>query len=269
MRWPLKVVRTVSRVLVPGLLVLVGLAALLAARPRPSPEAVVRDLEKEMAARPAEAFAIARRGADQLAGQPDVVKRLFRTAAQRQRDRLTQLSKDQVVELADVYARTLDDPKTAEEVRRRWLRQREAALPAGDARGRVELAQLVLDWFSDREWAARLCLEAIQLDPQSNAASDMLQHQLDYELTEGGWMRRSDVVRAGKSLRQKIQRGMTPYQVRGRLGPPKRVGRQILYKRYLEQWTYDGPGPLIVEFDCVKGQEAHVLNVHQPNPTKP
>ncbi len=53
--------------------------------------------------------------------------------------------------------------------------------------------------------------------------------------------------------------GMTPDQVRQVLGPPRRIGRQVLYQRYIEQWVYDTPRPLRLEFDCRRGQLPSLL----------
>jgi hypothetical protein len=60
----------------------------------------------------------------------------------------------------------------------------------------------------------------------------------------------------------KVRIGMKPAEVLQLLGKPKHIGRQILYRRYLEQWVYDHPAPLWIDFECVKGQEAHVVTVH-------
>jgi hypothetical protein len=56
-----------------------------------------------------------------------------------------------------------------------------------------------------------------------------------------------------------LRPGMTPEQVREVLGPPRRIGRQIFYQRYLEQWVYDTPRPLRLEFDCRRGQAPSLL----------
>jgi hypothetical protein len=58
-----------------------------------------------------------------------------------------------------------------------------------------------------------------------------------------------------------LRAGMTAAQVRDLLGPPKHVARQILYARYLEQWTYDDPVGVRIEFDWRKGQERQILTV--------
>lgn len=55
--------------------------------------------------------------------------------------------------------------------------------------------------------------------------------------------------------------GMTQDDVLLRHGPPRRVARQILYRRYLEQWIYDGATALRVEFDCPRGKAPVVIAV--------
>jgi hypothetical protein len=60
---------------------------------------------------------------------------------------------------------------------------------------------------------------------------------------------------------QQLRPGMTPVEVRKLLGPPQRVARQVLYHRYLEQWVYDAPAPVRVEFDCPSGQPARLVSV--------
>jgi hypothetical protein len=66
-----------------------------------------------------------------------------------------------------------------------------------------------------------------------------------------------------------VRPGMTPDEVRRRLGPPRRVARQVLYRRYLEQWVYDGPDAVRIEFDCPRGQRPQVLTVQPLLPPKP
>jgi hypothetical protein len=57
----------------------------------------------------------------------------------------------------------------------------------------------------------------------------------------------------------KLQRGMTPEQVRRIVGSPKYIARQILYHRYREQWLYDTPTPVRLTFDCPRGQKPQLL----------
>ncbi len=58
-----------------------------------------------------------------------------------------------------------------------------------------------------------------------------------------------------------VQRGMTPDQVRGLIGAPHHVCRQILYHRCVEQWIYDSVFQLRLEFDRPLGQEARLQSV--------
>ena len=69
--------------------------------------------------------------------------------------------------------------------------------------------------------------------------------------------------------REQVQRGLWPDQVRDLIGPPKRVARQILYQHYLEQWVYDAPFDLRIEFDCPRGQQPQVQSVQPLRPNRP
>ncbi len=51
---------------------------------------------------------------------------------------------------------------------------------------------------------------------------------------------------------------LTPDQLRERLGPPPHVSRQLLYHRYIEQWTYDQPWRIKVEIDYPRGRPLHL-----------
>jgi hypothetical protein len=74
---------------------------------------------------------------------------------------------------------------------------------------------------------------------------------------------------AAARKKDRVHPGMTPKQVREMLDEPTRISRQILHRRQLEQWYYDKPIPLWIEFNCVKGQEPYVLTVQGIGPAKP
>jgi hypothetical protein len=57
------------------------------------------------------------------------------------------------------------------------------------------------------------------------------------------------------------QKGMTLADVQQRLGRPGRIDRQILYRRHIEQWVYENPHPILVQFSCVRGEEPVVTAV--------
>lgn len=67
----------------------------------------------------------------------------------------------------------------------------------------------------------------------------------------------------------RIRPGMTADEVRALMGPPKRVAREILYRRYLEFWTYERPQLIWIEFRCEHGQDPRVANVHRTGATLP
>jgi hypothetical protein len=73
--------------------------------------------------------------------------------------------------------------------------------------------------------------------------------------------RPADVVDPREKLAQLHSGQTTVAQARDLLGPPKRVSRQILYARYLEQWTYDDPFNVRIEFGWRKGQERQIQTV--------
>jgi hypothetical protein len=61
----------------------------------------------------------------------------------------------------------------------------------------------------------------------------------------------------------------SPAEVRELLGAPKQILRQVLYRRYVEQWIYDTPLTLCVVLHALKGQEARVQTVLRPGAAKP
>ncbi len=62
---------------------------------------------------------------------------------------------------------------------------------------------------------------------------------------------------------------LPPARVKELLGDPAHVSRQIVHRRYLEQWSYDAPVALCVEFDYQRGREPRVVNVQVLGKAKP
>jgi hypothetical protein len=64
-----------------------------------------------------------------------------------------------------------------------------------------------------------------------------------------------------KVLLTRLRKCKTAAEAQDLLGKPKHVARQILYGRYVEQWTYDDPVAVRIEFDWRKGQEKQIQTV--------
>jgi hypothetical protein len=62
---------------------------------------------------------------------------------------------------------------------------------------------------------------------------------------------------------------LTADQLRQRLGPPPHVSRQILYHRYVEQWTYERPWMIRVEIDSFRDRNQQRVTVQPIAPGKP
>jgi hypothetical protein len=73
--------------------------------------------------------------------------------------------------------------------------------------------------------------------------------------------RAGDMKADPKALLSRLKPGMAATDVRDLLGPPKQVARQILFSRYVEQWMYDDPVAVRIEFDWRKGQEKQIQTV--------
>ena len=71
----------------------------------------------------------------------------------------------------------------------------------------------------------------------------------------------SPVVAARQKPRADLPTGSTPDEVRARLGPPARVGRQLLAHRCVEHWHYGPPHDLRLTFDCPRGQTPQLVRV--------
>jgi hypothetical protein len=66
-----------------------------------------------------------------------------------------------------------------------------------------------------------------------------------------------------------VRPGQSPAEVRDRLGPPVRITRQILFRHYVEQWVYDVPQAVRVEFRCSRGRDPYVAAVLPTPPLRP
>jgi hypothetical protein len=66
-----------------------------------------------------------------------------------------------------------------------------------------------------------------------------------------------------------IRKDITAAKVMERLGQPKRIARQILLGRHVEQWSYEEPILLRIELRGARGEETRVGSVHPLRSKKP
>lgn len=74
------------------------------------------------------------------------------------------------------------------------------------------------------------------------------------------------VFQLSKRFAESVPRTASPLEVQELLGIAKSSSRQILYRRYIEQWVYDSPLTLSVVFEHPKGQEPHLYLVRAEKP---
>jgi hypothetical protein len=73
-------------------------------------------------------------------------------------------------------------------------------------------------------------------------------------LSEEGW----------KEVLQSLSRGMLLRDVQTKLRrPPRRIARQLIAHRYLEQWYYDLPFPTRLDFAFDQGEQPYLLAAPQ------
>jgi len=68
-----------------------------------------------------------------------------------------------------------------------------------------------------------------------------------------------------RRLAREIERSaQSPKEIQAIFGKkiPRTVARQIYFRRYRELWTFEQPVPLIVVFDCIKGNEPKLSTVY-------
>jgi hypothetical protein len=160
-----------------------GILALVSLSPQQGPQPPALNpqaaFEKEMREHPSDALVIARRAAKTF-GEED--KRLNALAVQLQEKNLPQLGFRQVIELAEVMEKKLEDPLAAKRTRISWLRQRGL--------------------------------------------------------------------------------GLSESEVRELVGPPAHVSYQFLFRSQVEQWKYDSPAALVLQFLSPKGNISRLQTVH-------
>lgn len=203
-----------------------------------------RTIAAEVAAHPADAFAIADR-VDKLL--PELAESIrSRALASRAQQVNENLSRPEVLALADQY-RQRGEQLQAEHVIESWLTLRRRKLDPDNVAGLVRLAEDYRTLLSRKAVADRLLIEAWQRNPGAVDIAERLQ-RAGYQLIGDNWASAAEVrarladpieaaIRSGR-----IEPGMSGSQVQRSLGQPQSIARSATSGQIVEIWTYDQAG---------------------------
>jgi len=158
---------------------------------------------------------------------------------------VTQLKVDEMLELRELLVDAGEADK-ADEILKRWFKNREAQLRNEGIDGLIELASLHETLFPDgaRE-AVRVLLEAERRKPGSSIVRQRLESH-GYRQINGDW-KSSEEVRdfenspINRAMREgRVVPGMTQEQVRRALGAPTSISRLLTARHVIEYWVYGG-----------------------------
>jgi hypothetical protein len=111
-----------------------------------------------------------------------------------------------------------------------------------------------------REKAGRDPVRLLELVPLTDAAAAVeLRRRIAKVLAEAPEAERADLARKIAPLLAAA--APTPDDLRLLLGPPPRISRQMVYRRAIEQWTYETPLSLCINWQAAAGQEMQMQAV--------
>jgi hypothetical protein len=220
-------------------------------------DAAQRLVERRMADEPGRAPELAREAAATLGDRPQVVMRLREQGLKEATRDLGALRQGDVEAMARIYRETLNQPEAARDLLRRWLDdQRFHRLSDSDAEGRVILSDQYESLIGDRPTAIELLRSAWRIDPQSKQVADAFRRR-EFRKVNDQWIESPHASSSPETdadpgpgappkpatLRSNALRGLTPHEVRARLGgKPDRIVRSASQGQMIEQWIYHGTG---------------------------
>jgi hypothetical protein len=124
----------------------------------------------------------------------------------------------------------------------------------------LAIARRVADQFADANDRKRFLASAARLQ------KSQLKNLTEVQAADLAKTFETDLSDGQAALQVRLswlkQRAKTQEEVRRLLGPPGRISWQVLYRHQIEQWIYEDPAPLRINFDCAKGLEPQLVNVH-------
>lgn len=212
----------------------------------------------------ADLSALAAEAQQRVPERGELVRDLRQRAARQAAQHPAALERRELLALRD----ELEDLNLADEARAlvvAWLDDARRRLPAGDADGRVALANQFVQWLGDTQTATSLYQEALAIAPQLPEAAEALR-RLGYVRLAEGWRPAAEMTPSslGSVESYAVRPGDTREKVEQKLRRPDSVSRVAAQGRVIEQWRYEGPPALVVTFRLKSGGEAAVTAVDAP-----
>jgi hypothetical protein len=205
-------------------------------------EARRRALELRAEADPLASLALAREALGTIPDRPEVAAALQRRGLAEAPAQVARLRRVDVLELRGLFERE-GKGEEGRALLRAWLEAQRKKLGDGDAEGRVLLAEEYLAQLADRPVAAELLLEAVKLDGSYRAATEALR-RLGYRQEGGTWAAPADgapAATAGVAADgAEPLMGLSPDEVKARLGTPDRRSIEVTQGTLVQQWFYQG-----------------------------
>jgi hypothetical protein len=208
-----------------------------------------RNLERRLADSPSDATTLSEEARAKLPDRPEVALRFREQSLATSEGSVTRMRLSEVEALAKTF-RDDGQPERARAVLKAWLDDQRKRLNPGDVEGQVILAGQYERVLDDRGTAAVLLNDALKVDPQSKGVADAFR-RMGYRKTDKDfWVdpaiegnrpegQATDTPSSGRQGRDGSVLGMSPDQVRKKLGPkPDRIVRSATQNATIEQWIY-------------------------------
>ncbi len=219
-------------------------------------DCVTQSLKLRVAADPAKVAGFAVEARTQLPDRPELAAELRKRDLDTAGANVARLRRTEMLDLEKTYREELKQPAKARELVVAWLDARKTALRPTSADAHTDLAKEYLALLKDRATATDLLNKALEIDPNSQEASDQFQ-RLGFVKSNGVWTdpQATAAKPANDAPATPAERdvdsylGLTPAEIRAQLGEPKRVSRLATQGRVSLQWVYDsGKGTQSIDF---------------------
>ncbi len=223
------------------------------------------DILKKLGTGGSNGFEIAALILKQLPERTDLVAQYQNLQLEFDFNRIDELPRQYVLDLSQEYQKRKNEKK-AKQTLTNWLAGRQKKLEANDADGRVGLARDLMELTGDKTAAAKLLLQAWDLNPKSAEAATLLA-RMGFMLQQEKWLDpeevkefRDDPIR--KAIRNgTVIAGMNRDQVKKALGAPTQIGRSFSGGEINELWIYGEASNQSLVIQLARKQRAQEFKV--------